>query len=40
MSSSRACLPAPTVQVWGVAVALYLVGTVVWNLFATGERVF
>jgi len=28
------------VQVWGVAVALYLVGTVVWNLFATGERVF
>ncbi|EFN57500.1 hypothetical protein CHLNCDRAFT_143059 [Chlorella variabilis] len=27
-------------QVWGVAVALYLVGTVVWNLFATGEKVF
>lgn len=27
-------------QVWGVAVALYLVGTVVWNVFATGERVF
>lgn len=27
-------------QVWGVAVALYLVGTVVWNLFSTGERVF
>lgn len=27
-------------QVWGVAVALYLVGTVVWNLFATGERIF
>jgi ACS family sodium-dependent inorganic phosphate cotransporter len=27
-------------QVWAVAVALYLVGTVVWNLFATGERVF
>ncbi len=29
-----------TVQVWSVAVALYLVGTVVWNLFATGEKVF
>ena len=28
------------VQVWGVAVALYLVGTVVWNLFSTGERIF
>jgi MFS transporter, ACS family, solute carrier family 17 (sodium-dependent inorganic phosphate cotransporter), other len=27
-------------QVWSVAVALYLVGTVVWNLFSTGERVF
>eukprot|EP00887_Chlorella_sp_A99_P000918 scaffold5.g918.t1 len=27
-------------QVWGVAVALYLVGTAVWNIFATGERVF
>ena len=27
-------------QVWGVAVALYLVGTVVWNLFSTGERIF
>ena len=27
-------------QVWGVAVALYLVGTVVWNLFATGKRIF
>lgn len=26
-------------EVWGVAVALYIVGTVVWNLFATGERV-
>ena len=26
-------------EVWGVAVALYLVGTVVWNLFSTGERV-
>lgn len=35
-----ACLPACCVQVWGVAVALYLVGTVVWNLFATGEKVF
>ena len=27
-------------DVWGVAVALYLVGTVVWNLFATGEQIF
>ena len=27
-------------EVWGVAVALYLVGTVVWNVFATGERIF
>jgi len=27
-------------QVWSVAVALYLVGTVVFNLMATGERVF
>lgn len=27
-------------DVWRVAVALYLVGTVVWNLFATGERIF
>ena len=27
-------------DVWGVAVALYLTGTVVWNLFSTGERVF
>jgi ACS family sodium-dependent inorganic phosphate cotransporter len=27
-------------DVWNVAVALYLVGTVVWNLFATGERIF
>lgn len=27
-------------DVWGVAVGLYLVGTVVWNTFATGERVF
>jgi len=27
-------------QVWGVAVALYLVGTVVWNLFSTGEQIF
>jgi ACS family sodium-dependent inorganic phosphate cotransporter len=26
-------------DVWGVSVALYLVGTLVWNLFATGERV-
>jgi MFS transporter, ACS family, solute carrier family 17 (sodium-dependent inorganic phosphate cotransporter), other len=27
-------------EVWGVAVALYLVGTVVWNVFSTGEKVF
>ncbi|CAI5474888.1 unnamed protein product [Closterium sp. Yama58-4] len=27
-------------EVFTVAVALYLVGTVVWNVFATGERVF
>ncbi|KAK9845365.1 hypothetical protein WJX81_004554 [Elliptochloris bilobata] len=27
-------------EVWGVAVAFYLLGTVVWNLFATGEQVF
>jgi MFS transporter, ACS family, solute carrier family 17 (sodium-dependent inorganic phosphate cotransporter), other len=27
-------------EVWGVAVALYLVGTVVWNVFSTGERIF
>ena len=27
-------------QVWSVAVALYLVGTVVWNVFSTGERIF
>lgn len=27
-------------DVWGVAVGLYLVGTVVWNVFATGEKVF
>ncbi|KAK9818150.1 hypothetical protein WJX72_007863 [[Myrmecia] bisecta] len=26
-------------DVWNVAVVLYLVGTVVWNLFATGEKV-
>lgn len=24
-------------DVWGVAVALYLVGALVWNLFSTGE---
>ena len=24
-------------DVWGVAVALYLVGTLVWNVFSTGE---
>lgn len=27
-------------DVWRVAVILYLVGTVVWNLFSTGERIF
>ena len=27
-------------EVWGVAVGLYLVGTVVWNVWSTGERVF
>jgi ACS family sodium-dependent inorganic phosphate cotransporter len=27
-------------QVWQVAIGLYLFGTVVWNLFATGERIF
>ena len=27
-------------DVWGVAVALYLVGTAIWNLFSTGERIF
>lgn len=26
-------------DVWGVAVGLYLVGTVVWNLFSTGEQI-
>eukprot|EP00884_Botryococcus_braunii_P011165 jgi/Botrbrau1/20049/Bobra.200_1s0054.1 len=26
-------------EVWQVAVILYIVGTVVWNLFATGEKV-
>ncbi|CAL5227495.1 g10477 [Coccomyxa viridis] len=27
-------------DVWNVAVVLYLVGTVVWNVFATGEQIF
>ena len=27
-------------DVWNVAVVLYLVGTVVWNLFSTGEQIF
>ncbi|KAI8470510.1 MAG: putative inorganic phosphate transporter [Monoraphidium minutum] len=27
-------------DVWRVAVGLYLFGTVVWNLFTTGERIF
>jgi hypothetical protein len=33
----RNTLPA---QVWGVAVVLYLIGTVVWVSFSTGERIF
>lgn len=40
LTTSLPFLPGVWLQVWGVAVALYLVGTVVWNLFATGERVF
>ena len=27
-------------DVWNVAVVLYLVGTVVWNVFAPGEQIF
>jgi ACS family sodium-dependent inorganic phosphate cotransporter len=27
-------------DVWGVAVGLYLLGTVIWNLFSTGDRIF
>lgn len=27
-------------QVWNVAVGLYLFGTLVWNLFASGKRIF
>ena len=27
-------------DVWGVAVVLYIAGTAIWNIFATGERVF
>lgn len=27
-------------EVWGVAVVLYLVGTLIWNLFSTGEKIF
>ncbi len=27
-------------EVWQVAVGLYIVGTVVWNVFSTGERIF
>jgi ACS family sodium-dependent inorganic phosphate cotransporter len=27
-------------DVWNVAIALYLVGMVIWNLFSTGERIF
>jgi ACS family sodium-dependent inorganic phosphate cotransporter len=27
-------------DVWNVAVVLYLVGTVVWNVFSTGEQIF
>ena len=38
LMAPRSCFCCP--QVWNVSVALYLVGTVVWNLFATGEKVF
>lgn len=27
-------------NVWGVAIALYVIGAVVWNTLSTGERVF
>ncbi len=27
-------------DVWNVAVVLYLVGTLVWNVFSTGEQIF
>ena len=27
-------------QVWDVAIALYLLGALVWNLFSTGEKIF
>ncbi|KAI8112410.1 hypothetical protein M9434_003733 [Picochlorum sp. BPE23] len=27
-------------DVWGLAVGLYVLGTVIWNAFATGERIF
>ena len=27
-------------QVWDVAIGLYLLGTVVWNVFSTGEKIF
>ena len=27
-------------NVWQVAIALYIVGAVIWNCFATGDRVF
>lgn len=27
-------------DVWRVAVMFYLVGTVIWNVFSTGERIF
>lgn len=26
-------------DVWRVAICLYLVGTVIWNLFSTGEQI-
>jgi len=26
-------------HVWRVAIGLYLVGTVIWNLFSTGEQI-
>lgn len=27
-------------EVWGVSVTFYLVGTLIWNVFSTGERIF
>eukprot|EP01023_Acetabularia_acetabulum_P008613 TRINITY_DN13754_c0_g1_i2.p1 TRINITY_DN13754_c0_g1~~TRINITY_DN13754_c0_g1_i2.p1 ORF type:complete len:281 (-),score=30.73 TRINITY_DN13754_c0_g1_i2:23-865(-) len=27
-------------QVWAVAVILYIIGTLIWNIFSTGEKIF